>query len=365
LLAGKIWTVTGPIEPNNAGITLAHEHLLIDMSGYAKVPEEISERKLAHSPITMNLLGWIKAYSVRHVDNMRLLDEDTAEEEAMQFKNEGGRTIVEVTPKALGRDAFALKRISIKTGLNIVAGCGYYVDAYHPSDMNDRSVERIKEDIVREIAQGIPNTRLSPPYLDEAKVAREPNSGIRTGIIGEIGNSYPWTENEKKVCRAAARAQMETGAPITIHPGRHHDASMEIIRLLKNEGADLTRIIMSHIDKRVSDIASIRAIADQGCYLEYDGFGTEHYFPFASFDMPSDAERINQIRTLIKEGYVRHILISHDICQKISLTKYGGYGYAHISRNIVPRMIMKGISEDEIKRMIVENPRSVLTFAEA
>ena len=126
----------------------------------------------------------------------------------------------------------------------------------------------------------------------------------------------------------------------------------------------LRRVIMCHIDRTVSDRARLKAIADTGCYLEYDLFGLEvSHYPMSDFEIPSDAERMRQILWLMEQGHGRQILLAHDICFKVRLVRYGGHGWAHILRRIVPRLRRKGVGEKEIWALIAENPTRAVTFA--
>src|SRR4030095_9134694 len=176
----------------------------------------------------------------------------------MLFRRVGGQTVVDPTNVSLSRDPLALARISRATGLNIVMGAGYYVAAAHPPDMDDRSEDAIVHEMVREITGGGGDTR------------------GRGRLIGETGNSGPWTENEKKVVRAAVEAQRQTGAPLMIHPGRDQAAPMQILELIGKQGADLRRTIMCHIDRTISDEQHLFDLAATGVWLEYDLFGLEN-----------------------------------------------------------------------------------------
>ena len=198
------------------------------------------------------------------------------------------------------------------------------------------------------------------------------NTGVCAGIIGEIGCSWPLTEGERKVVGAAASAQRRTGAPLVIHPGLTPLAPMEIIETLVKKGADLSRVVFCHADCTFFDIESRRKVVEAGCYLEFDQFGLESYFYFdyptvnlPSPNLPNDAQRIDNIAELIAEGYLKHILVSQDICTKIQLTRYGGRGYAYISRCVVPLMRRKGMSEEHIHTIICENPKRMLRFSKA
>ena len=189
-------------------------------------------------------------------------------------------------------------------------------------------------------------------------------AAIRAGIIGEIGCSWPLTDNEHKVLRAAAAAQRRTGAAILVHPGRDEDAPGQVLDVLDDAGSDLGRVVMAHLDRTVDDLDILFEIAGRGCYLEYDLFGLESsHYPLGDLDMPSDAQRLGFIRRLIAGGYADRIVVGHDIYSKHRLVSYGGHGYAHFLQNIVPKMERKGFAREHIDAITVENPRRVLTFA--
>ena len=139
---------------------------------------------------------------------------------------------------------------------------------------------------------------------------------------------------------------------------------MEIVAELKELGADLTRTVICHIERTIFDWNKLLELASTGCYLEYDLFGHEcsHYPFLPTRYMPSDAQRIEQIAWLVGEGMVEHIVLAHDVCSKHRLARYGGHGFDHILENIVPRMRLQGITEEQVHTMLVENPKRVLTF---
>ncbi|MCZ6865763.1 MAG: phosphotriesterase-related protein [Chloroflexi bacterium] len=344
-LSGKVQTVLGPIGPDDLGVTMTHEHLMIDFRCVFLEPQEASKKGLAYAPISMENLGWIRYNWRSNLDNLTLFDEETAITEASRYVRAGGRAMVDATSIGIGRDPVALARIARATGLHVVMGASYYVGSTHPPDMDQRTVEQLADEVVRDITEGVDDT------------------GIRSGIIGEIGCSWPWTDNERKAVRAGGIAQQHTGAPLLIHPGRHEAAPMEIIAELRKTGADISRTIICHIERTIYDWNKLVEVAGAGCYLEYDLFGHESsHYPFAPTDMPSDAQRMDQIAWLIGQGFVENILLAHDVCTKHRLARYGGHGFDHILNNIVPRLRQRGVTEEQVHTMLVENPKRVLTF---
>src|SRR5690625_2745425 len=194
----KIQSVRGPIDSVDLGITLMHEHLLFDRSSLWEEPA-VSNKKFAERKIEMNMLGKLRLAPFSNQDNCLLNDEDDAISEAKHFYNYHGKTIVDVTNEGIGRDPKALYRISQATNLNIVMGSGFYVHETHPKRVESMSIDEIKEEIIRDLTVGVGDT------------------GIRAGIIGEIGIGPNMTNREIKVLRGAARAQKETNDVLTIH----------------------------------------------------------------------------------------------------------------------------------------------------
>jgi len=229
----------------------------------------------------------------------------------------------------------------------VVMGAGYYVGASHPPDMDRRTEDELAREMIADVTTGVGDT------------------GVRSGLIGEIGTTYPWTENERKVLRAAIAAQRQTGAPLMIHPGRHPDMPMQLAEFVQKNGGDLARTIMCHICRTISDVRAVIDLAQTGIWLEYDLFGMENsYYPYnPSFDMPNDGGRMAHVLALIAAGRQNQILMSHDIAYKTSLVKYGGYGYHHLLVNVVPRLRAKGVDDPGLRRLLVENPARAFAFA--
>merc|ERR1719354_33946 len=168
-------------------------------------------------------------------------------------------------------------------------------------------------------------------------------------------------ECEKKSVIAAGKAQAIVGCPLIIHPGRGEPSPFEIVDVLKAAGADLSKTVMSHLDRTfVPGSGKLLEFASSTpCYLEFDLFGIEvsHYQANLKLDFLSDAQRIQEIRLLIQHGYEDRIVIAHDIHTRHRLVKYGGHGYAHILENVVPKMLDRGISMDSVKKILVDNPK--------
>jgi phosphotriesterase-related protein len=216
--------------------------------------------------------------------------------------------------------------------------------------METKTEEEITQEVITDITVGADGT------------------GVRAGIIGEIACSTPLAANDPKVLRASAAAQRRTGAGMNVHPGMGDEVLLKIIKILTEAGADLSRTVISHCDVFGFSRTLLHEVMDAGCYIEYDTFGypgTSEPFEGRNLDVPSDTQRVNNIIQFIEDGYLEHILMSHDVCYKHVQVTYGGYGYAHILRDIVPIMRNKGLSDEQINTLLVKNPKRLLTFVPA
>lgn len=345
-IAGKVQTVLGPVAPDSLGPTLMHEHILIHMAHIACEPTDPKRRAAYHAPLCLETVSLIRFAGMSNLASCTLSDRDLAVAELGRFRAAGGRTVVDATNIGIGRDPAGLAAIARATGLNVVMGSSYYVAVTHPPEIGTASESDLAARIVAELVDGVDGT------------------GIRPGLIGEVGCSWPLEPREIKVLRASARAQQATGAPLMIHPGRDARAPFAILDVLRDAGADLSRTVMCHIDRTLGDAAALRRLAATGCVIEFDLFGWEgsYYAWDLPVDMPNDAARINLLAGLVADGFGDRITVSHDICFQDKLTRWGGQGYAHILENVVPLMRRKGLPEAAIQAMTVDTPRRLLTF---
>ena len=359
--AGKVQTVLGLVEPGALGVTMPHEHLFVDLSCMFDPPTEATDRHRAYAPFSLEHLGWIRLHYFRHHENLLLTDEDTTASELALYKAAGGSTIVDVSTPGIGRDPVALARVARRTGVNVVMATGFYVASTHPAEVAGMSDEDVAERMIAEIRTG---AVLFPGAGGDQDWQPVPTrTGVRAGII-KAAATYPLHAEERKVLRGAVAAQRATGSAITIHVGRHELSALEILDVLGEAGADLERVSLDHLDLRVEKTETLLEIAESGCMLEFDLFGTESsYYPLTARDMPSDGQRLDVVGDLVARGLVDRLLISQDICTRHRLVRYGGHGYGHVASHIVLRMRDRGWREEDIETIVVRNPARLLTFA--
>ncbi len=346
----KAQTVTGPVDANKLGITLPHEHIFVDArENFYFEPVEPAEKRLANAPVTLENLAWVRAHALSNLDCLQSPDEAVLTKELLAYKQAGGNTIVDVSTRPVGGDnPLGLQRLAQATGLNIIMGTGYYMGLQYSTEVAALTEAQLCDGLVRDLTVGIDDT------------------GICAGIIGEIGLTPALREDERRLLRACAAAQSQTGAPLTIHPpGLDNQLIQEILHILRENGGRPDRTVICHIDIMGLNLDTARRIADAGCFIEFDTFG--HLFPpfllgESVMSFPGESQRIDAIMQLIAEGYLEHILLSHDTFLKVLLTAYGGFGYAHILRNIVPVMLRQGVTETQVNTMTIDNPGRLLSY---
>ncbi|HWB12864.1 MAG TPA: hypothetical protein VG826_26800 [Pirellulales bacterium] len=341
----EVQTVLGPVPPHELGISLVHEHLLLGLACWFEAPINPARQYLVDATVTASLRGLLASDPYHCRDNLILNDAGLAVDELQHFSKMGGRTVVDLTTRSIGPFPGQLAEIARASGLNIVAGTGFYVARSHPDWVARAPVEQLADFMLQEVLIGIDNTP------------------VRAGIIGEIGTSSPMTADEVKVLRAAAIVQRQTGLAVNVHLPIFHREGHNVLDLLDKAGADLGRVVLSHLDESM-DADYIRSLAGRGAMVELDTFGSEFSFDESGEHEPSDWERIRLLLELLDAGLADRLLLSHDVCNKIHLLRYGGYGYAHLLRTIVPRLKARGIDNPTIDRILIKNPARMLSGEE-
>jgi phosphotriesterase-related protein len=310
----SVQTVLGPVDPADVGWVLPHEHTAI---------------ALWHIPNRWDY------WELRR-------DEPVIREELAAFRAAGGGTVVDLTLDGVGRDPEWLAGLSRATGLHVVMGSGWYRGAHYPAEalVDRRSVEALADVIVRDATVGVGE------------------SGIRAGIIGEIGTDKPWlSAQEERVHRAAARAARRTGLAITTHAVQS-TVGLDQLDVFEAEGADLSRVVIGHADSNPS-LEYHLAIAERGATVEFDFLGMS----FTPLERHGEGRVVDNLLELLSRGFVEQILLSQDVCHDSQLRRYGGNGYTYLAESFLPRLRDAGVSEDEIRTITVGNPRRLLTIA--
>ena len=309
-----VQTVLGPIDPSDLGFTLPHEHTQIALW---HVPDRWDDGQLTR-------------------------DEPVILDELSRYRAAGGRALVDLTVTGVGRDPDWLAGLARQSGLHVIMGSGWYRDAYYPPDLlvDRRSVGSLADEIVREITEGVSG------------------SGVRPGIIGEIGTDKPWvTSREERVHRAAARAARLTGLAVTTHAVMSA-VGLEQLAIFESEGLDPARVVIGHADS-YPVLEHHLAIVERGASVEFDFLGMS----FTPAERHGEPHVIELLCELLSRGHGERILLSQDVCHDQQLTRYGGNGYTYLFETFLPRLRDAGVSDAEIDQITVANPRRILTIA--
>lgn len=296
----EVMTVRGPVPAADLGVALPHEHVFLDLT------REYRGEGLLNDP-------------------------ELAETELRRYADAGGRTVVDLTSVGLSGDPRALRRISERTGLHIVRGCGFYRRAYFPPYVDELSADALADLIVAEIEEG--------------------TDGVRAGIIGEIGCDRVLTAVEERSFRAAARAHRRTGLTISTHAARWPVGTAQL-DLLVEEGVDPRRVVIGHCDM-VPDHDYHLALARRGAWVQFDTVQGVHEW--------DTRQRLDWLRSLADHGFLDQVLLSQDVCLRSDYAAMGGPGYAYVVTAFADRLREEGFGDAEIATLTVDNPRRMLT----
>lgn len=308
-------TVRGPVEAAKLGPTLMHEHVFVLTADVQQnFPDEWGDEEQ------------------RVADAVRRLSE---------LPRHGIGTIVDVTVIGQGRNIARIKRIADQVPeLNIVVATGVYTFDEVPMFFWRRPPQAMTELFVRDITEGIADT------------------GVTAGMLKCAVDEKGLTAGVEQVLRSVARAHARTGTPVTIHThaaGQHGPAILEVLR---EEGADLGRVVLGHSGDATNNPDYLEKMAQAGLTLGMDRFGIDH---FATFEARSDL-----VVELCRRGLAGRMVLSHDTCCYIdwfapgSLDDLKQWHYLHVSQDVLPYLRDHGVTEGDIELMLVRNPARIL-----
>ncbi|WP_127126955.1 phosphotriesterase [Georgenia sp. SYP-B2076] len=334
-------TVRGPVDSSALGPTLTHEHILGDVMSWwqRSTSPGLDPDVFAEQPVSPPLLWDLKHDPFGNKDNCRLDDVDVAVEEVRRFAALGGSTILEATGLGIGRNLAGLREVSERTGVHIVAGTGFYLEAAQPAALADLDETAVADLILRDIAEG--------------------EAGIRPGFIGEIGVGQGFTPAEQKSLAAACLAQREALLPLQIHLPAWFRLGGEVLDFVEARGVEPAHVVLCHMGPSGDDPGYQQDLMRRGAWVQYDMIGAELFYADQNAQCPSDEDNARHIARLVGDGWGDRLLLSSDVFLKSLLRRYGGPGYAHILQYFVPRLERWGIGPETVNRLLVDNPRSV------
>ena len=306
-------TVLGPIESDDLGFTLSHEHVGTNAAGLRHTYPEF-------------------------IDRDGIVEQSTAA--LKEAYSEGLRTIVDVSTFDLGRDIETIAQVSRQSGVNILVATGNHLAV--PRPFGDVAPDVIAPMYVREIEQGIEET------------------GIKAAVIKVASDRGGITQPQEVILRAAARAHLQTGAPISTHTWSPDRVGDEQVAVLEEEGVDLNRVYIGHSNDD-TDLAYLLGLLDKGVWLGLDRY------PGGRVPGTPDWEGRTEVAwKLMSPGFTERIMLSHDY--SVPKARHGAEvqeerrranpdGYNFISRKVLPRLRELGATENDIHQLMVVNPR--------
>jgi phosphotriesterase-related protein len=313
-------TVQGPIDADELGLVLAHEHVRFrDEAVAAQWPD-------------------------RYDEDAEL---DAALEAVVAAKAKGVQTIVDPTAMFGGRDVRFMKRVADQTGVQIVACTGIYSYDYLPHYFENRDVDAIADHFISDIEDGIQGT------------------GIKAGFLKCAADAAGVTEHVEKIHRAVARASVKTGVPIMAHSMPAVGTGPRQVEIFQEEGVDMARVQIAHCGD-TDDIDYIEGLIGRGVYIGLDRYGLEMFLPI---------DRRNATTAeLLRRGHAERLMISQDFCATIdwfppeaaaafeSSEAIRKWSMTLVFDEVVPALREQQVLDDAtFSTIFVENPRRWLT----
>lgn len=310
---GKINTVLNEIDSSQLGFTLMHEHCYLGSWNHRHAFKDWFDYQAGLDMI----VGVLK-----------------------DAKEHGVNSIVDVTTLNMGRDIHLLEDASKLSGINIIAASGYMYDEH------DRlSSEGIVDAILSEVYNGIEDTNIKPGVL-------------KTGT-----SEFGFTKSNLKILNAVAEAAQKCGLPIITHcrPANTRQGLFQL-DIFEQHGIDLSKVVIGHY-RNGDSLAYGREVMDRGSNLAIDQM---------NFNDHQLAHNLEVIPQLVKEGYADRLILSHDAVIVYNYEKWNRWDHeqyinysenslSHISRNIIPALKERGVSDQDIHQMMYDNPQRILS----
>lgn len=349
-MSSFVQTVLGPVSPDVIGRVMHHEHLV----------------SLVPGPWLSGGRNRVEHTRATTADSAVIEDQVAHAAGALSgLKAFGYDTVVDLSPydvagrSAMGENVDVLRTISERSGINIVAGSAVYLEPYSPLWSREMALDDLTERFTRDVTLGIGN------------------SDVRAGILGEQATGLGHiTAHEEKCLRAAARAQADTGVALITHT-THGTMALEQVDIVTQEGADLERVVIGHMDIQ-PDLDYVLRTLDTGVNIAFDTIGKQ-YWDFVlepgPVDPPdgelakrayfrSDASRVSRLVELVESGYGPQLLLSLDLTGAevyLNPDTHGQWGYSYLGAVFLPNAIDAGLDPGWADVLVRDNPLRLLT----
>ncbi|MGO8959161.1 MAG: phosphotriesterase [Streptosporangiaceae bacterium] len=311
----QVETARGPVAADSLGTTLMHEHVFI-----------LNEEMRRNYPADWN-------------EDERI---DDAVAKLTELAARGCQTIADPTVIGLGRDIARIQRVAASVPLNIIVATGLYTYNEVPfyfkfRGADDNGLDPMTKLFIGDLIEGISG------------------SGIRAAFLKCAIDDQGLTPGVERVMRAVARAHADTGAPVTVHTHPGSGTGRDVVRVLREEGADLTKVVLGHSGD-TTDLDYLSELADTGCLLGMDRFGLDLITPFE--------QRVGTVAAMCERGYAGSMVLSHDAScyidwfpQHVIPMFAPAWHYEHVFDDVLPALQARGVTDEQIETMLVANPR--------
>jgi phosphotriesterase-related protein len=311
-------TMRGPIDTAELGVTLMHEHVFVlDLDYFVNDPNRLGEDALV----------------------------DTAVAQLRDVGGRGVQSVVDLTVLGLGRDLPRVQRVAEAVDVHIIVATGVYTYNEVPFGFRFRFPGMGKDGgdpmvdwFVRDITEGIAGT------------------GVKAAILKCATDELGLTAGVERVLRAVARAHRLTGVPISTHTDSHHHRGRDQQQVFKEEGVDLTRVVIGHCGD-TTDLDYLKELMDAGSTIGMDRFGINFLCPFE--------DRVATVVALCEQGYAERMVLSHDAGCHMNwfdpaiLNAAPQWKLTHIPDDVLPALRERGVTDAQIDQMLVQNPKRV------
>jgi phosphotriesterase-related protein len=313
-------TVRGGVATADLGATLMHEHVFVlDLELLHNYPEEWGD------------------------EDKRIAD---AASRLNELKATGVDSIVDLTVMGLGRSIQRIKKVAALTPINIIVATGFYTYNELPHYFHFRGPgmiaggpEPLTEMFIRDITRGIADT------------------GVKAGMLKCATDQPGVTKDVDRILRAVAQAHRTTGTPISTHTNARRRNGLDQQRIFREEGVDLSRVVIGHCGD-TNEIDYLEELMGNGSLIGMDRFGIDSILSFE--------ERVGTVAALCERGHAGQIVLSHDAScflhwmpESLIPLALPRWNYLHIHREVLPALRERGVSDEQIRTMMVDNPRRI------
>lgn len=299
------------------GATLFHEHMQLAPDFSARFAAAAAAARAANGLPPLPARGGAgRGAAPAGPDIMH--DVDLMSDEVAKTKSAGVACIVDGGHPDMGRDVNFIRQVSMKSGVPIVAGGGFYSQPFYPKEISTMSEDQILKALIKQADDDI------------------------LGAFGEIGSWDEITADERKVFRAVGRAHAATNLPIFTHTGIPGKSALEQLDILEDAGVKPPRVVIGHLGNLVDQNVYVqKAICRRGAFVGFDRQGGNN-----------DAQQVPMVLALIDAGFADHLMFSADASS----------GYAKTVTVFVPKLKAAGASDQVLHQIMVDNPRRFLAF---